>query len=94
MLRSAYSGMQASFRLLESRQRTVPGADLSHLLNVDTSWYVHTGVALKIMSLMLLAFSVFTDLICSLLPFSILWNLQLSCRKKVVVGVLMVLGVM
>jgi hypothetical protein len=40
------------------------------------------------------AISVFTDLVCSLLPFPILWSLQLSPRKKIAVGVLMALGAM
>ena len=40
------------------------------------------------------AISVLTDLICSLLPFPILWSLQLSPRKKIAVGVLMALGAM
>lgn len=40
------------------------------------------------------AVSVFTDLVCSLLPFPILWSLQLSPRKKIAVGVLMALGTM
>jgi hypothetical protein len=38
------------------------------------------------------AISVFTDLLCALLPFPILWDLQLSPRKKVAVGSLMALG--
>ena len=40
------------------------------------------------------AISVLTDLVCSLLPFPILWSLQLSPRKKIAVGVLMALGAM
>jgi hypothetical protein len=40
------------------------------------------------------AISVFTDLVCSLLPFPILWSLQLFPRKKIAVGVLMALGTM
>ena len=40
------------------------------------------------------AISVFTDLVCSLLPFSILWSLHLSPRKKIAVGLLMALGTM
>lgn len=46
------------------------------------------------MALTFPAVSVFTDLVCSLLPFSILWSLQLSPRKKIAVGVLMCLGTM
>ncbi|KAK6409798.1 hypothetical protein LTR95_018272, partial [Oleoguttula sp. CCFEE 5521] len=37
-------------------------------------------------------FSVFTDLLCSLLPIVILWKLQLPTRKKVGICVLMGLG--
>lgn len=40
------------------------------------------------------AISVLTDLVCSLLPFPILWSLQLSPRKKIAVGALMALGAM
>nr|OQO29515.1 hypothetical protein B0A51_02607 [Rachicladosporium sp. CCFEE 5018] len=38
------------------------------------------------------SFSVFTDLLCSLLPIVILWKLQLPTRKKVGICVLMGLG--
>lgn len=41
-----------------------------------------------------IAVSVVTDLACSLLPFFILRNLQMPLRKKLAVGVLMVLGTM
>jgi hypothetical protein len=51
------------------------------------TWTVHGADILP-------AVSVFTDLVCSLLPFPILWSLQLSPRKKIAVGVLMALGTM
>jgi hypothetical protein len=86
--------MQTSFRLLESEQWTLSGTDFPHLFYLDTSWYVLSAMAQKTMSLTVLAVSVFTDLICSVLPFPILWSLQLSRRKKTAVGVLMALGAM
>ena len=40
----------------------------------------------------MLAVSVLTDLTCSLMPFPILWSLQITPRKKIAVGLLMVMG--
>jgi hypothetical protein len=93
-LHSTLGRMQTSFRLLESEQWALPGTDFPHLFDLDTSWYVLSAMAQKTMSLTVLAVSVFTDLICSVLPFPILWSLQLSRRKKTAVGVLMALGAM
>jgi hypothetical protein len=94
-MHSTFGRMQTSFRLLESEHWTLSGTDFPHLFYLDTSWYVLSGMAQKIMSLtVLLAVSVFTDLICSVLPFPILWSVQLSRRKKTAVGVLMALGAM
>jgi len=71
------------------------GTNISYLFDLDTSWYMlveelHVIDGADIFA----AISVLTDLICSLLPFPILWSLQLSPRKKIAVGVLMALGAM
>jgi len=71
----------------------MPGFNFPHLFDLGTSWYVSLVKTQAIDKAdVLLAISVFTDLVCSLLPFPILWSVQLSPRKKIAVGVLMVWG--
>ena len=74
----------------------MPGSDIPHLFDLGASWYVCRVIEPQndVEAHILPAISVFTDLVCSLLPFPILWSLQLSPRKKIAVGVLMALGTM
>jgi hypothetical protein len=71
------------------------GSNIPHLFDLGASWYVSSIETQKFDGTDILpAVSVITDLVCSLLPFPILWSLQLSPRKKIAVGVLMALGTM
>jgi hypothetical protein len=40
------------------------------------------------------AYSVFTDLICSLLPIVVVWNLKLALKQKIAICGLMAMGLM
>ncbi|KAJ4368026.1 hypothetical protein N0V83_006381 [Neocucurbitaria cava] len=69
----------AQCRPISAHWRPVPGACWPPEVRIY-SIYVQAG------------FSIITDLICSLLPIVIMWNIQLPFRKKLSISVLMGLG--
>lgn len=73
-------------------------SDVPYLLYLGASLYVPPGprkmleIVHEANCIPIPAVSVLTDLTCSLMPFPILWSLQITPRKKIGVGLLMVMG--
>jgi hypothetical protein len=75
----------------------VSTSDFPHLLYLGASLYVFQSTITTTFVYgtdSTPAVSVLTDLTCSLMPFPILWSLQIAPRKKIGVGLLMVMGAM
>jgi hypothetical protein len=92
---SASGRVQSGLCVLEQKQWAVSATNVPYIFYMGASWYVCFGMrdvqgtdGVDIIP----GISVFTDLLCALLPFPILWDLQLCPRKKVAVGSLMALG--
>lgn len=69
-------------------------SECPHLLNLLADLYVIGKLARHITILTLsTAVSVFADVVCTLLPIVVVWNLTLSIKKKIAVCALMSLGV-
>jgi hypothetical protein len=66
----------------------------THLLDLCASWYVPHPHHVKGTPLILtaLGYSILTDLICSLLPILVVYNVQIPLRKKIGICLLMSLG--